>query len=117
VSSRWPILLLALALGVQTAYANPGVVAAELRAMTCCAHHCDEPVSLPGARDCCGLTMAASGPAEAPAPVALPALTPVALLGSCPAPAIVALASTTLDVVCHAGSGPPAFLAHRHLLI
>jgi hypothetical protein len=117
VSSRWPILLLALALGVQTAYANPGVVAAELRAMTCCAHHCDEPLSLPGARDCCGLTMIASGPAEAPAPAALPALTPVAILASCEAPALFALATTTPEVVRPGGSGPPAFLAHHHFLI
>jgi hypothetical protein len=117
VSSRWPILLLALALGAQTTYANPGVVTAELRAMTCCAHHCDEPLSLPGARDCCGLTMAASGPAEAPAPATLPVLTPVAVLASCQGPALLALATTTLDVVCPAGSGPPAFLVHRHLLI
>jgi len=117
VSSRWPILLLALALGVQTAYANPGVLAAELRAMTCCAHHCDEPLSLPGARDCCGLTMVASGPAEAPVPAALPALTPVAVLASREAPALFAPPTTPLDVVWPAGSGPPAFLAHHHFLI
>lgn len=117
MSSRWPILLLALALGVQTAYANPGVVAAELRAMTCCAHHCDEPLSLPTARECCGLTMAASGPAESPAPAALSGLVRVATAAPSPGPAICAPARITLDVVCPAGSGPPPFLAHRHLLI
>lgn len=115
MSSRCAILLLALALGVQTAYANPGVVAAELRAMACCAHHCDEPLSLPSARDCCGLTATTSGPAEAPLAAALPALTPVALVGSPSVP--LAPARVPVDAIQPAGSGPPAFLAHRHLLI
>src|SRR5215468_11185690 len=60
------VFTLILALGVQTAYVNPGVAAAELRAVSCCTHNCHEPVSLPSARDCCGLTAVTSGPAEAP---------------------------------------------------
>jgi hypothetical protein len=117
VLSRGPILLLALALGVQIAYANPGVVAAEFRAMTCCAHHCDEPLSLPTARDCCGLTVAASGPAEAPLTGALAAPTAIALAAPSLAPALLASPQSRVDVVRLAGSGPPAFLTHRHLLI
>jgi hypothetical protein len=117
VLSRGPILLLALALGVQIAYANPGVVSAEFRAMTCCAHHCDEPLSLPSARACCGLTMTASGPAEAPLTGALAAPSAVAHAAPSLAPAFLASAQSRMDVVRPAGSGPPAFLTHRHLLI
>lgn len=111
------ILGLAVALGVQTTYANPGVLAAELRAMACCAHHCDEPLSLPSARDCCGLTATASGPAEAPVALGAPTFAAVMLAGAPAVSAALAPAWARIDVLRPAGSGPPAFLAHRHLLI
>jgi hypothetical protein len=120
VSPRRPhrlILVLALGLGVQTTYANPGVVAAELRAMSCCAQDCDAPLSLPSARSCCGLTAMASGPAEGPAAPTAPSLAPAALAGSSGVSVPVAPAWVPADVLRPAGSGPPAFLAHRHLLI
>jgi hypothetical protein len=111
------ILVLALGLGVQTTYANPGVVAAELRAMSCCAQDCDAPLSLPSARSCCGVTATASGPAEGPAAPSAPPLAPAALAESRGVSARVAPAWVRADVLRPAGSGPPAFLAHRHLLI
>jgi hypothetical protein len=106
-----------MALGVQTTYANPGVVVAELRAMSCCAHHCDEPLSLPSARTCCGLTATASGPAEGPVVPGVPMLAPVAFTGAAGVLATVSPARERADVLWPAGSGPPAFLVHRHLLI
>lgn len=110
------VLSLIFALGVQSAYVNPGVAAAELRAMACCAGHCDGPLSLPKSRDCCGLTVAASGPAEsptAPAPAPTMAITLLAPSTSLAAPPDAARP----DVVQLAGSGPPTFLAQRHLLL
>src|SRR4029453_3049789 len=98
-------------------HATPGVVAPAPRAMTCCAHHCDEPLSLPSARDCCGVTMTASGPTEAPVTGALVAPTVLILSAPSLAPALLAPARSRVDVVRPAGSGPPAFLTHRHLLI
>lgn len=111
------VLALIFALGVQSVYVNPGVAAAELRAMACCAGHCDGPLSLPKSRDCCGLTVAASGPAEsptAPAPAPTMAITLLPPSSSLAAPAPDA---ARLDVVQLAGSGPPTFLAQRHLLL
>jgi hypothetical protein len=110
------LLVLVLALGVQTAYVNPGVAAAELRAISCCTRHCNEPLSLPSARACCGLTATASGPAEAPS---VPGGTPLAPAAS---PCLSAVASPApmqarLDLTPVAGSGPPTFLAQRHLLL
>jgi hypothetical protein len=109
--------MLILALGVQTAYVNPGVAAAELRAVSCCAHNCQEPVSLPSARNCCGLTAVTSGPAEAPVPhSAAPLAMAVAIVSSTtvtpPAP-MWALAR----LVPVASSSPPTFLEQRHLLL
>jgi hypothetical protein len=115
-SARPARLLLALALmvGVQTVYANPAVEAAELRALSCCGH-CPEPVSLPSARSCCGVTAVTSGPAEAPAS------RPAAPFGTTTAPLAVVVrpapnwARATL--VQPTGSGPPTFLEQRHLLL
>ena len=110
------LLALAIALGVQTAYVNPGVAAAELRALTCCARHCDAPISLPSARDCCGLTMTASGPLEAPA---APAIAPDAATHVIPTNAAPALTPAwhPAEVVRPTASGPPTFLEQRHLLL
>jgi len=111
------VVALALLLGVQTAYANPAVVAAELRALSCCAGHCDGPVSLPSARDCCGLTATTSGPAEGPVAPGVPALTAAAVMGASSALAPGTPTWVTADRLLVAGSGPPVFLAQRHLLI
>src|SRR5262245_24457104 len=110
------VLVLILALGVQTAYVNPGVAAAELRAITCCTQHCNEPLSLPSAKTCCGVTAAASGPAEAPSAPAGTPLVPTAspCLSAVTSPAPV---QARLDLLPLAGSDPPTFLAQRHLLI
>jgi hypothetical protein len=110
------LLVLILALGVQTAYANPAIAAAELRALSCCAGHCTEPLSLPSAKTCCGVTATASGPAEAPS---APGAAPLAPSGP---PCLAAVTSPApvqarLDLMPLAGSGPPTFLAQRHLLI
>ena len=104
-------------MGVQNTYVNPGVAAAELRALACCAHDCDEPVSLPGARKCCGLTLAASGPAELR--VAQDVGCPL-VMG--PPVARTTVASTRAeriapDALQVAGTGPPTFLEQRHLLL
>jgi hypothetical protein len=119
VSSRRVILILALALalGVQTTYADPGAAAAEVRAMTCCAHHCDHPLSPASARRCCGLTVAASGPAEGPISPRVPSLTAGVFTASPAAPALPAPIRAWADAMPAGGSGPPAFLFHRHLLI
>src|SRR5262245_41615314 len=74
-----PVLALALLVGVQTAYTNPAVVAAELRAMSCCGH-CPHPASLPSARSCCGVTAVTSGPATVSASRTAAPLGPTALL-------------------------------------
>ncbi len=120
VSSRRSIrliLVLALLLGVQTAYANPAVVAAELRALSCCARHCDGPVSLPSARSCCGLTATTSGPAEGPVAPGVPWLAAAIVTGPSSALAPAAPTWVPADTLLVTGSGPPVFLAHRHLLI
>jgi len=107
-------LALALVVGVQTVYANPRVEAAELRALSCCGH-CREPLSLPSARSCCGVTAVTSGPAVASASHT------AAPIGPTTAPLAVAvqpkpiLARATL--VQPTGSGPPTFLEQRHLLL
>ena len=111
------VFTLILALGVQTAYVNPGVAAAEMRAVACCTHNCQEPVSLPSARGCCGLTAVTSGPAEAPvahseAPLAM-AVAIVSSTTATPAAPIRGLAR----LVPVAGSAPPTFLEQRHLLL
>jgi len=104
-----------LALAVQSSYANPVAMSAELRALACCARHCDKPMPAPSSRSCCGLTAVPSGPAETPAPqpdgavaplVSLPASTPLVPAERDP----LAL----LDVR-PTGSGPPTFLEQRHL--
>src|SRR5258707_1986786 len=110
------MFMLILALGVQTAYANPGVVAAELRAVACCTHNCQEPVSLPSARTCCGLTAVASGPVEPPvAQSAGPRTMALAMPSSTTAapPAPMQAPARHAPV---AGSGPAAFLLQRYLL-
>lgn len=109
------MLALVLALGVQVSWTNPAASGAELRAMACCAEHSDRPMSLPEQRACCGVTLAASGPAENPvagllATVAVPQGSPLAP----PAPPNAAVVAPEPSP---AGIGPPAFLAHRHLLI
>jgi len=108
------LLVLALVVGVQTVYTNPWVEAAELRALSCCGH-CPEPLSLPSARSCCGVTAVTSGPAvasasHAPAPVGP---TTAALAVAVQPPPILARAT----LVHPTGSGPPTFLEQRHLLL
>jgi hypothetical protein len=111
------MLLLAASLAVQSAYVNPGVAVAEVRAMACCAHRCDEPLSLPNARGCCQVTAVASGPAERPVSpgighaVTSASLAPVAL------PVPVARTSAPVPLARDHGTGPPTYLAQRHLLI
>ena len=111
------MFMLILALGVQTAYVNPGVAAAELRAVACCTHNCPEPVSLPSARTCCGLKAVTSGPSEAPvahsaAPLTIAVAIPSSTTAAPPVP-MQALAR----LVPVAVSGPPTFLEQRHLLL
>jgi len=111
------VFTLILALGVQTAYVNPGVAAAELRAVSCCTHNCHEPVSLPSARDCCGLTAVTSGPAEAPvAHSAAPQAIAVAIVSTTAASAAAPMLGL-VRLVPVAGSAPPTFLEQRHLLL
>lgn len=120
VSSSRPIrllLFLTLALGVQTTYVNPVVAAAEMRAMSCCAHHCDEPLSLPSARTCCQVTAVASGPAEGPVALSTAPLVTSAVVAAAGAFAPVLPAWLRTDLVRVAGSGPPTYLAQRHLLL
>jgi hypothetical protein len=120
VSPRRHIRLLfamILALGVQSSYANPAATSAELRALACCAGHCDKPMPSPASRGCCGLTAMPSGPAVTPA---APAGGPVGFLVSLPALTTLAppeSARLVLHDVQPRGSGPPTFLAQRHLLI
>jgi hypothetical protein len=117
VSSRRLIPLLALALGVQIAYADPRVAAAEVRAMACCARHCDEPLSLPSARGCCRLTVGASGPAEAPIAPCVPSFQAATFAAPVAASVLSASTEARPDAWPAAGSGPPPFLSHRHLLL
>ncbi len=106
-----------MAVALQVVYVNPAVATAELRAMSCCARHCDEPPSLPASRTCCGLTATASGPTEAPTTAVPAAHVVVSLLPSIRvvAPPRPVIAPALLLPV--AGSGPPTFLAQRHLLL
>ena len=110
-----PLRALALLVGVQTVYTNPAVVAAELRAMSCCGH-CPKPASLPSARRCCGVTAVTSGPATVSASKTTAPLSPTAL----PVAVVVRPVSTTrapVTLVQPTGSGPPTFLEQRHLLL
>ena len=109
-----PLLTLALLVGVQTAYTNPAVVAAELRAMSCCGH-CPGPASLPSARSCCGVTAVTSGPAEVSTSRPAAPLGPTAL----PLAVVVKAAPSWVPatLVQPTGSGPPTFLEQRHLLL
>lgn len=111
------VFMLILALGVQTAYVNPVVAAAELRAVACCTHNCQEPVSLPLARSCCGVKAVTSGPAEHPvtpsvAPLTVASAMPSSSTATPPAPMRV-----LTRLVPVAASGPPTFLEQRHLLL
>lgn len=110
------MLAIILALGVQVSYANPWVSGAELRAMSCCADHNGAPMPLPAARTCCGVTAAQSGPAEGPVASAAPALVPVGLVGPVSWPA-AAGSRRAVHEMSPAGTGPPPFLEHLHLLI
>src|SRR5262249_39736416 len=106
-----------LALGVQSSYANPAATSAELRALACCAGHCDKPMPPPSSRRCCGLTAMPSGPAVTPA---TQAAGPVGFLVSLPALTLVeppARDRLVLHGVRPRGSGPPTFLEQRHLLL
>ena len=111
------MLALALLVGVQGAYVNPGVAAAELRAMACCAHNCDEPVSLPTARHCCGVTAVASGPAEAQTGHAVSPVPMLALRVPRIADTVPSSDRSIADTVHVGGAGPPTFLEQRHLLL
>ncbi len=111
------LLALPLALGVQTAYVNPGAAAAELRAMSCCARHCDAPVSMPSVRGCCGVTVVESGPAEAPVVQGGSPLVPAMQTLSTAVQAPPAVTWARAQSVHEAGSGPPTFLEQRHLLL
>src|SRR5262249_28455775 len=110
------LVVMITALGVQSSYANPAATSAELRALACCARHCDKPMPLPLSRSCCELTTAPSGPAETPTPHADgPVASLVSLL---PANAPLALPERDplgLLEVRSRGSGPPTFLEQRHL--
>jgi hypothetical protein len=111
------LVTLALALGVQTSYVNPTAVSAELRALSCCARHCDGPVSVPSSRSCCGLTGLPSGPAET-SRAQMPG--PIAPLWWLPATALPTPARRDRGMlygVQARGSGPPTFLEQRHLLL
>jgi hypothetical protein len=114
--AHW-VFTLILLLGVQTAYVNPAVAAAELRAMACCKHNCQGPVSLPSARGCCKLTATASGPAER---TATPSVGPLTVTSAVPS-GTAATPPVSLEAVTRfvpvAGSDPPTFLAQRHLLL
>ncbi len=101
-------------MGIQISAANAAAATAELRALSCCAGDCDGPVSLPAARGCCQVTATASGPAEAAAGHVLP--TPVACAPLVVRDAPMTSTSPHPDHIGCAGTGPPTFLAHRHLL-
>ena len=111
------MLALALLVGIQGAYVNPGVAAAELRAMACCAHACDEPVSLPTARHCCGVTAVASGPAEAHTGYAVSPVTTLVLQAPRIADRLPTSDRAIADTVQVGGTGPPTYLEQRHLLL
>ncbi len=111
------LLALALLVGVQGSYVNPGVVAAELRALSCCAHDCDRPVPLPEARRCCGVTAMASGPAETPIAPAADTVAPILFTARCPVTAVQAPRRPAADAVRVGDTGPPTFLEQRHLLL
>jgi hypothetical protein len=111
------LVVMITALGVQSSYANPAAISAELRALACCARHCDKPMPLPSSRSCCGLTTAPSGPAETPTAQADGPVVSVVSL-----PEIAPLAAPERDrlsllEVRTSGSGPPTFLEQRHLLL
>jgi hypothetical protein len=109
------LVVMVVALGVQSSYANPAATSAELRALACCARHCDKPMPAPVSRSCCGLTAMPSGPAETPATQA-----PVVSLVSLSAIAPLVQAEhdrLALHDVRPRGSGPPTFLEQRHLLL
>jgi hypothetical protein len=111
------ILALSLLVGVQSVWINPVAVAADLRALACCTHDCDGPVSVPSARQCCGVALASSGPAEGPVArtVPQPAVLALPVLGASPSSA--GPADPTSGAVPYAGAGPPLFLAQQRLLI
>jgi hypothetical protein len=111
------LVALAVSLGVQTSYANPMAVSAELRAVSCCARHCDGPVSVPSSRTCCGVTGLVSGPAEVPRAQMPGPITPLVLLPATVLPTPARPDRGMLHVVQPRGSGPPTFLEQRHLLL
>jgi len=111
------LVVMITALGVQSSYANPAATSAELRALACCARHCDKPMPPPVSRSCCGLTTMPSGPVETPA---AQADGPVVALASLPPSAPLAPPERdrlALLEVRSSGSGPPTFLEQRHLLL
>lgn len=112
------MLLLAAALAVQSAYVNPSVALAEVRALACCAHNCDdEPLSLPSVRGCCQVTAVASGPAEQPGTAGIGVAATSVLVSPLALPVVRARSSAVVLAVPASGTGPPAYLAHQHLLI
>jgi len=111
------VVALALLVGVQGVYVNPGVAAAELRAMACCAHECDEPLSLPTARHCCGVTAVASGPAEAHTGHAVSPGPMLVLQVARIADTLPRSDRAIVETVQVGDTGPPTFLEHRHLLL
>ena len=113
-STRFALAVI-LAFGTQVSWANPRVVSAELRAMSHCAQHSDRPMSLPETRACCGVTAIASGPAEGP--VAGPPVMAAAALVTLVAPPAPVRSAAVVREPSLAGTGPPRFLEHRHLLI
>ena len=83
--------------------------------MSHCAQHSDRPMSLPETRACCGVTAVASGPAEGP--VAGPPVMAAAALVTLVAPPAPVRSAAVVREPSLAGTGPPRFLEHRHLLI
>jgi hypothetical protein len=111
------LVAVAVALGVQTSYANPTAVSAELRALSCCARHCDGPVSVPSSRSCCGVTGLASGPAETPRAQMPGPVTPLVFLPATVLPTPARRDRGMLDGARPRASGPPTFLEQLHLLL
>lgn len=112
------VLLLLVTTTLRVGVAAPQLLAAELRAVSCCTAHEKTPRSVADASQCCQVANAAGDRALMDAAPSLPPAPPVVAL--LPRPAAVVVPASARLVAARTDlqrDGPPRFLALRMLLI
>lgn len=116
-SRRWLRVAIALVAAVtaRASVAAPSLATAELRALSCCAGHCDQPMPMRAAKSCCQVSSAAGDPSLAATGTSVgQSTTLAAALPAARAPEPPALRAAAPRPAPHA-TAPPLFLRIRSL--